>query len=91
MIKQKENPALAFVGTCYRGINITKGQLNQFKEHLKNIITFSAFTSTTVSELIAIRFMLDYDDTRTNTPGQINQDERVPILFKINVKKETAI
>jgi len=28
MIKQKENPALAFVGTCYRGINITKVQLN---------------------------------------------------------------
>jgi len=91
MIKQKENPALAFVGTCYRGINITKAQLNQFKEHLKNIITFSAFSSSTVSETIAIRFMLDYDDTRTNTSGQINLNERVPILFKINVKKETPM
>ena len=91
MIKQKENPALAFVGTCYRGINITKAQLNQFKEHLKNIITFSFFSSSTVSETIAIRFMLDYDDTRTNSSGQINQEERVPILLKINVKKETAM
>ncbi len=28
MIKQKENPTLAFVGTCYRGLNVTKAQLN---------------------------------------------------------------
>ena len=91
MIKQKENPALPFVGTCYRGIDITKAQLNQFKQHLKNIITFSSFSSSTVSERIAIRFMLDFDVTRINTSGQINQNERVPILFKINVKKETAM
>jgi hypothetical protein len=97
MVKQKENPALVFAGTCFRGINITKSQLNQFTEHLKNIITFSAFTSSTVSEIIAIRFMLDFDEKKSSKidlskdAKEVNDEERIPILFKFNVKKEANI
>lgn len=80
MTKYNEIPSIAFVGTCYRGTNITMTQLNSFKEHYKNIITFLAFTSSTVSEKKGMEYMLDYD----------NFEVRIPIFFTIIVKKETA-
>jgi hypothetical protein len=50
-----------------------------------------------VDESVAVRFMLDFDSSRSSKSDpcgdikQIDLEERVPILFKFNVKEEDAI